>query len=197
MSRLGAVRDGVILRSPPPPLVLRLVAALCAVCADDLSVGSVVRVAPLGRGNALVNVCEDCDTGEVRARDSERAYESPESKGNAAALIDAAYKRLGIRGVPADECLSPAAVPIDPGFVVCRVPRHVDGKPIDNNEAYSIARRRWGAEVAHVSTTARYHVFQRPGTGVAITLIAYRRWWVEGANDAVAPKELYLVPQVH
>jgi hypothetical protein len=165
MTRLGPLRTGVLQRTKPLQPARRLVAAFCAVCAEDLPVGSVVRVAPLGRGNGLVAVCADCDTTPAaEARPEWRGYEAPCSTDaiGFSKQVDAAYKRLGIKGTPNDECLSPGADAIEPGFVVCRVPRHVNGRPIDNHRAYEIARRRWGSEIRHVSTTARYHVFQRP-----------------------------------
>jgi hypothetical protein len=55
-----------------------------------------------------------------------------------------------------------------PGFLLVRVPRQINGKPIDRNEARQTLRRKpWFAELQHVGTDVRWHVFARPDTNGA------------------------------
>jgi hypothetical protein len=122
---LGVIRAGVRRRRELRPPTLRLVAAFCAVCTEDLPVGSIVRTAPLGKQNALVAVCADCDCAPIDAWCSDRSYEAPETAGSIRTAVVAAHHRLtggrDRRGHAEQSKTSAAIEKAPPGWKVVRV----------------------------------------------------------------------------
>lgn len=55
------------------PKLREVAAAFCAVCTDELPLGH-MRTAPLGKGNAMVRVCNDCL--DTHPRDGSYSFDS-------------------------------------------------------------------------------------------------------------------------
>lgn len=55
-----------------------------------------------------------------------------------------------------------------PGFILVRVPRRPKGIPIDAKEArQTLAHEPWHAELRHLGSDVRFHIFERPDSELA------------------------------
>ena len=141
----------------------------CAVCTSDID-SDCPRQAPLGKHNALVNVCDDCfDEPARERRDHQVGYDTDRAvgKGSMRRLVHEANVRLGVPtgGTKAEQRISlvPFTHGKNVGFEICRVPRGApDGSRRDQQAAWVTAKVTWGAEVTYIGQTLRYFVFQRP-----------------------------------
>jgi hypothetical protein len=162
----------------------------CAICTADIA-SATPRQAPLGKNSALVNVCDDCfDEPLCEQREYQsRGYESPQSKGVVRQLVRDGMAKAGIPVMSREErqiLNVPLYYGVELGFEVCRIRRINElGRPLSQQDAYSIAREKYGTGVKFMAQTTRYFVYQRPtdaasiarekyGTGVKLAAIADR-----------------------
>lgn len=139
----------------------------CAICAASCD-GSIT--APIGKDDAPVFVCAECNNETPIARDSERGYEPPpenEDGGFLDAITRGAERAIpGYREKAAAAkrlFIGPMYTGVAAGYEVVRVPRSDgQGGRRDNRAAYEYARKHFGPEVEAVGTSARFFVFQRP-----------------------------------
>jgi len=145
--------------------------AFCAICTDDR--GPFVQ-RPLGRGDAMVSVCSACDDEPAKTkRGPEIAYEVPErmvigqtlkafaSAANRVTGDTAQTNRARRRGAS-------LAATLSPGFVLERVRRYGPAGTIDAKEARATLRHEpWFAEVRHLGSDRRWHLFERPDVDAA------------------------------
>lgn len=137
--------------------------SFCANCTDE-------RPDLVLRGNHWL--CESCDpdapTASRRTRlGPERGYDVPDRRAPLGRTTQAFAR--------AAERIAPVAVSTtkhrysggnaSPGFILVRVARRQAGVSIDRDEARRTLRGEpWFAELRHVGTDARFHVFERPVT---------------------------------
>jgi hypothetical protein len=113
-------------------------------------------------------VCPDCDpenprTSSQPARDYHRGYEVPER--DYAATIRAIARAAPSGVTTRDRSVGRTTTP---GFVLVRVFRLRGGRSIDRNEARETLRgNSWFAELRHVSSERRWHLFERPDVDLA------------------------------
>ena len=135
--------------------------AFCAICTDE-STSLVARA--LGRNDAIVWVCQECDSTKPVARCSDRGYESPgerlnDGRGLLQAFADAANRITG----KVDRGQASLAASVTPGFKLVRVRRFHAGKPVDSKEARAkFSAEPWFAELRHLGSDKRFHLFERP-----------------------------------
>lgn len=142
--------------------------AFCAICGDDI-VG-VARREPLGKDDALVNVCDECSTQTPREMHNhergyqERAAVSVEEVGRKAAN----YLRTVKVGVPRRGFYGSNASPPTRGYIVVRVPRVLLGKTIDLAEAQETLRDQpWFSDLRPLGSMPKWHLFERPDPELA------------------------------
>ncbi len=135
----------------------------CAICASDIADGEQPRMAPIGRNDALVLVCDDCFDEPAREKvGPERNYDIPE--GMSMAEMQRKISRIigpnVTRPFNRNECTRAA----QPGFIVVRVARKDQrGRTRDQNEAYrTLMGKRWAKGVRYLGVDDRYHLFERP-----------------------------------
>lgn len=140
----------------------------CALCVKR---PPVVR-RPLGSGGASVWICAVCD-GEAPPRvrlGPERGYQVPESSPDAGSgSLRARFSAGAARVVPATPSRGRySGRPVSPGFVLVRVPCVADGRRIDREEALQrLADKPWHADLRHLGSDARFHLFERPDAEAA------------------------------
>jgi len=176
--------------------------SFCALCTDEAT--DLVR-RPLGRGDALVWICHDCDDQPAHEiRGPERSYPIPEGPRvsilpAAAAGANRVAPQLNQFNQPRNETCRSAT----PGHIVVRVSRYGEGgRPIDGDEAQrSLRGQPWFSELRRLGSDARFHLFERPDAEAATRarrpdrrpiddLERYRAVDVEGSRDAVDPRPL-------
>lgn len=144
--------------------------SFCAICIKDKPADELVA-RPLGRNDAIVNICTGCDDEPARAvYGPELGYRIPDpvkigaqKTAFALAANRIAGKSTGLRG------RSESLTKVTQGWVIVRVPRRDDaGRPLDSAEALSTLRERpWFASLRVLGTDVRYHLFERPGKAEA------------------------------
>jgi hypothetical protein len=151
--------------------------SFCAICAADIPPGQ-ARTAPLGKDNAMVTICADCDGGDARSWqswiDERGGYEIAEgaSLGRVRDAADRVAKELGAAGI-GDRNVGAAVS----GRLHDRTPRwiliRVSARGCDAQEARMRFRKEpWFAEVRYLGMTrggprGGVHVFERPDPRVA------------------------------
>ena len=162
----------------------------CAICADVIT-GAPARL-PLGRNDALVNVCATCDEEPVRSRTGPiLGYTAPErdaGRGTTASRFAAAANRVA-GAVPIGHRKRGSVIAsASPGFIVVRVARKdATGQPIDSREARrSLRDRPWANQLRALGTDVRWHIFERPDSEAASADRA-------GGADPLAGMERYRV----
>lgn len=142
----------------------------CAACLDD-RLPLVPR--PLGRDGGIVLVCPNCDPGEPkpakrRGRPVYRGYAVPErdtGRGSTRDRFTAGANRVAPSTTPRVRYSGNVA---SPGFVIVRVSRKRGNVPIDRDAARETLRGEpWFAEVRHVGSDVRFHIFERPDAELA------------------------------
>jgi hypothetical protein len=155
--------------------------AFCAICGDDI-VGN-PRREPLGKDEALVNVCDDCATEPAReVRGPDRGYQArvgvplTEVKRKASNYLRSV-------GAPRRGLYRSLASRPSLGYVVVRVPRLLLGKSIDLAEAQETLRDQpWFADLRVLGSTPKWHLFERPDRD----LVAKSRRELNGADPLAA-----------
>lgn len=132
----------------------------CAICGDDKLPLSRQR---LGPSEPEVLVCSDCDAPATARTGPERGYPIPDGPRIGSLSVAAAKAANRVTG---PVVYSPSGVFGEQkrdGFIVVRVPRWLNGAPIDAQEARETLRDKpWFAELRHKGSTVRYHLFDRP-----------------------------------
>src|ERR1043165_3987097 len=144
--------------------------SLCAICTADI-IGE-PRREPLGRNDAMVNVCDDCCTKPPRTRQGpERGYEVRDGMGQAemkakisafAQAHDPLYASLPRAGLKTIKDKTP-------GWLIVRVARRDGmGKTRDYHDAVECLRSKpWFAEVRYLGSEDTQFLFERPDPAVA------------------------------
>lgn len=148
-------------RASQAPFQARQVLTSCAVCASEI-LGEVVRQ-PIGRDDAMVPVCAECDTGAIVARCDMRGIEATDRSARRKAPdplpIPGSFGRR----------LSPAIASRSPGFELVRVAVTGPGWTRDEDEAReTFAHEPWAAEANYLSCDGHWHLFERPPTRTAV-----------------------------
>lgn len=134
----------------------------CAICADPIA-GKPAR-RPLGRDDAMVNVCTDCDEARPIANDNRRDYEPrpgltvDEFRAGIARMAKSLKAPRGQQPKP-----SPGAV--SDGYLLFRVPITApDGTHRDHIEAAKVfAGARWASRARYLGIGGtEWHLFERP-----------------------------------
>jgi sirohydrochlorin ferrochelatase len=120
---------------------------------------------PLGRNDAMVRVCSDCDVEPARHIDREPVPYEPASAIGMSKLISKFHREhvpaIGRHGKSSAEAASP-------GFIVVRVSSLAsDGSHRDRDEAYETLRGEpWFAELRRLGSVmvrgTIWHLFERP-----------------------------------
>jgi hypothetical protein len=143
--------------------------SLCAICC---STRGPFRREPLGRNDALVNVCAGCDSTPIAKRGPERGYEVPAdtiSQTEMSAKIsafarahDPLYSSLPRAGLKTVKDKTP-------GFLIVRVARRDSmGKTRDYHDAVACLRDKpWFAEARYLGSEDTHFLFERPDPKVA------------------------------
>lgn len=133
----------------------------CAICASTH--GPFVKE-PLGRDDAMVNVCPDCATGASVRLGPERGYECREGISSVEMR-----KRLAAVASPADrrsaDFRGSAMLVKDstPGFVVERLDIRRNGKRRDRNEITRIVHTLpWGKAARYLGCDGSAFIFEHP-----------------------------------
>lgn len=147
-------------------------APFCAVCTGQR--GPFAR-RPLGKGDAMVDVCASCDGDAPVARYHDRGYEMPPEVQRIGRTVDA-FAAAANR-VTGDDAASnrrrardrTLAKEVSPGFVLVRLSRfRADGTARDTDEAMVELRgESWFSELRRLGSTRRHHLFERPDIEVA------------------------------
>jgi hypothetical protein len=112
--------------------------SFCAICTSERGPFS---IQPLGKGNADVAVCADCNDVTPAAYDSERGYEPSGGLPTIAQVVAAAKRVLGDRYGTKD--FSPPRYEVPAGWRLFRVRRRkADGQSRDAQEAYETLRNK-------------------------------------------------------
>ncbi len=110
----------------------------------------------------MFTICTPCATEAAREkRGPSIDYDVPEVAGAWRKSMDAAYRRtMGPFVRPDITVMRRSAAP---GFLLVRCPLRKDGIARSSAEAIATFRDEpWFAELAHIGTTQRYHLFERP-----------------------------------
>jgi hypothetical protein len=148
------------------------VSGFCAICTSER--GPFVR-RPLGRGDALVSVCADCDDEPARTKVGPAIdYYVPDRViiGRTVDAFAAAANRVtgDTKETNIDRTRSRSlAGSAQPGFIVVRVRRHrVGADPIDAQQArMTFQGEPWFSELRNLGSTRRWHLFERPDIDAA------------------------------
>jgi hypothetical protein len=135
-------------------------------CANDPShPGPFVRADVFDDGR-LFTVCEACATESAREkRGPSIDYDVPEVAGAWRKGMDAAYRRTMGPYVRSNKSV---CRDVTPGFLLVRYPVRCDGRSWDVAEARATFRDEpWFAELSHIGSTRRYHLFERPDPDAA------------------------------
>lgn len=134
----------------------------CAICTDPIA-GEPAR-RPLGKDNALVNVCTDCDEAPPVARCDLRDYE-PRPGLTTAEIRDGLSRMAKSLKVKRGQQMGASSVVVRDGYQLFRVRvAGPDGKMRDCFEAAKdFAGERWASEARHLGSTSNgWHLFERP-----------------------------------
>ena len=131
----------------------------CAVCTSTR--GPFTRE-PLGRNDALVNVCAECSAPPV-ARELAPAYELPDPDDSRAYVeqwVTEYTERGQVTGYKSPRKNIAAMKDRSPGFIVEAVPV----RKRDSREAarQAFAGKPWASRVRHLGTTTTHHIYERP-----------------------------------
>lgn len=125
---------------------------------------------PLGRGDALVWICADCDSSPAVADDGpDRGYEVQTTE-RIGAILPAFARGANRVSPPKPGWNSPRKLVSEstPGFVIVRVPVMHAGRRIDAIEALDTLRAEpWFAELRQLGSDTRFHLFERPDSEAA------------------------------
>jgi hypothetical protein len=137
--------------------------SFCAICCDEK--GPFVR-RPLGKDDALVFVCTDCDSETPREKfGPELAYEAPEL--GQAFRREVNTKERKIRPKAPARWTKPMEVRVadrEPNTILVRVAVDADdGKKRDMRDACTtFAHEPWSREVRYLGFSRGEHLFERP-----------------------------------
>lgn len=143
----------------------------CAICADD-SGPFVPR--PLGKNDAIVNVCRDCDEEPAVTKNGpERGYEIQEgmsTKDFAESLREFLAETDPITA--REKMTGPLQMlkgrERTPGWIMVRLHINKDGKPRECTEALrDLVDRPWFRELRYLGATHTYFLLERPDPAVA------------------------------
>jgi hypothetical protein len=140
--------------------------SFCALCAR---VTAELVQRQLGPREPFIWICLFCDSEPARKVVGPfHSYEAPELRsGSITRQAQAAVTRLGIPAM-ATELGRYSGKSASPGFVLVRVRRKRGNVPIDRDTARQTLRSEpWFAELRHIGTDARYHLFERPDVAAA------------------------------
>lgn len=149
--------------------------SFCAICADD---NGPFVLRPLGKKDALVNVCRDCDEEPaVTKTGPERGYEIQEGMSTA----DFADRLRGFLAdtdpiTPREKMTGPLQMlkgrTRTPGWIMVRLAikdRH--GKPREVSKALrDLIDKPWFAELRYLGSTHTYFLLERPDPAIAAEL---------------------------
>lgn len=159
-----------------------MTSAFCATCTEVRS--DLVRSAS---GHWL---CPDCspDVGSrmPAAVSTARGYDIPESHriGAIREAFSAGAERVDPRIGTLE--MHPGRG-TTPGFVIQRVGRKLKGRALDRDEARETMRGQpWFAELRHVGSDARFHIFERPDTELSRRVRGEDRTDVAGGLEALS-----------
>ena len=148
----------------------------CAICTDAivLAPGAIPRREPLGRGGALVLVCDGCAIEPARERGpSALGYNTSETGQGAGweRIVAAGNRALAKMGKPQSSPLTRGRVTIvndrTPGWILIRV----SCRRRDFNEAVATFKHEpWFAEARYLGTIPGYFLFERPNPKIAAEL---------------------------
>jgi hypothetical protein len=135
----------------------------CAVCTADI-VGE-PRKAPLGKNNALVSICVDCDTETPIARTGPARCYDEGGGASVKKISDAAKKILPRHMLTNDFEQTNIVRSLRPGHILLRHSRRdQNGKSIDVREAFESIHRRHGIidGLKYVGSQREWFLFERP-----------------------------------
>lgn len=139
--------------------------AFCAICTGSRGP---FASRPLGRHDAMVAVCSDCDTETPDAWVSDRGYDVPLDVARSERAISMIASTTG-GGVTTRHRRIAHRNTKTPGFILERVPvRTADGRRRDQREAAAeaFAGCSWAGEVRYLgiakSRPSDFHLFERP-----------------------------------
>lgn len=146
----------------------------CAICGADIATEAESTLVPLGKGRAMVRVCETCDVEPARAKDGPRlGYQISEgaSSANIKKAANVALEKMGApkasllrRGIMIGKASHGGLSGKTPGWIVVRV--HNKGQ--DTREALASLRDKpWYRELRILGCVERWHLFERPDPKVA------------------------------
>jgi hypothetical protein len=146
--------------------------AFCAICTRTR--GPFVQ-RPLGRADALVSVCADCDDEPARTKVGPTIeYDVPDRVwiGQTVKAFAAAANRVtgdtkaSNKARASHQSIARSA---QPGFLLVRVKRHQAGaEPLDAKQArMRFQHEPWFAELRHLGSDRRWHLFERPDPDAA------------------------------
>lgn len=145
----------------------------CAICTETVT--EPIRRAPLGRNDAMVIVCVDCDSARPRERGPSNYVPTFDEGMNQVTMA----KKMGAelaRVAPAGEAIArhagrnETAKTRTPGCLIIRIRRrHPGGGARDAREAFEaeLADKPWAKEVRYVGADIRWHIYERPDPEVA------------------------------
>lgn len=141
-------------------------------CADCLAEHVPLTPRPLGRNGGMVLLCPACDPGDPKptkrkGKPTFRGYDVPAPRTVLGRTVDA-FSRAANRIAPAPARTKYSGDTASPGFIVVRVLRMRAGFPIDRDEARrTLQNEPWFAELRHIGSDARFHIFERPDVDLA------------------------------
>lgn len=144
----------------------------CAICTTDLP-SRHLRLAPLGRADAMVNVCDACFDEKPRATCGARAsYVPPEESVGPGGTIRDMFIRGAQIAVPdyaararldLEISMMPMYHGVEEGHLLVRIPRDENGRRRDQRMAFERATALYPDQpIAAIGYSARYFLFQRP-----------------------------------
>lgn len=140
----------------------------CALCLDDIE--GVPRKQPLGRDDALVKVCNTCDSAHaVEKRGPEIGYPIPTHRRVSKREIRAAADRVLESATNIDTRRAPNIARRTPGYLLIRIgKRDALGYARDAQEAAAtFAHEPWAPEVRYIGAERTWILFERPDPKVA------------------------------
>lgn len=148
----------------------------CAICLDERGP---FESRPLGKNDAMVKVCRDCDEQPAEYKNGPvRGYDLDASNGVTWSEFKDRVQAFAFEASPAGEQIirqpyaSPNMRSVTPGWLMLRVRRRdASGRPRDMREAtQTFAREPWAREVHYIGTDSAFHVFERPDPNLAKNL---------------------------
>lgn len=141
--------------------------SFCAICTSEIGP---FEYRPLGKGNAEVLVCRDCDDEPIREQVGPRLYSPPELPARFVDSVDRAHKRIA-RGRDYNPMRARLAQRDErmPNSILIRVPVHDEnGRPRDMREACAtFAHQPWAPTTRYLGYQSDCHLFERPDPAFA------------------------------